>query len=120
MVDGNALYPDDDAVRSFAEKLSAFVATLEPAEAEALTGLLRRAATVDDEVVGYAWWDLKSSSGWVNFLSSALLGVVIAEGVVLDQHVLEHFYGRNLPSSDDGAAASTPASETTLRPAPAV
>lgn len=118
MVETNALDLDQDAVRSFAEKLSSFLATLEPAEADALTILLRRAATADDDVVGYAWWDMKDASGWADFLSSALLGVVIAEGMVLDQHVLEHFYGRAAVGSEKGIAAAIPTSDTALRSAP--
>ena len=93
MVDTQALQLNDEAVRALADKLAAFVATLEPAEASALTGLLRRAATGEDDVAGYAWWDMKTSPGWVNFLSSALLSVVISEGMIVDQHILEHFYG---------------------------
>ena len=116
MADQQALQLNEDAVRALAEKLAGFMTTLEPAEATALADLLRRAAVGDDDVAGYAWWDLKSGSGWFNYLTSAMLAVVVSEGMIIDQHVLEHFYGPIARSTDDeeritvGGLAPAPAS----------
>jgi hypothetical protein len=111
---------NEDAVQALAEKLASFVATLEPAEAYALISLLRRGAVGEDDVAGYGWWDIKTAPGWTGFLTSALLGVVISEGLIADQEVLEYFYGRGSAVADSKAAQPKATSEGALRPAPAV
>ena len=94
MTDQQTLRIDEDAVRTLADKLAAFTATLEPAEAAALALLVQRPAG-DDDVQGYGLWDAVSSAGWFHHISDALLATALAEGMLADDRVLEHFFARD-------------------------
>ncbi|MGN6813957.1 MAG: hypothetical protein ACTHMP_24065 [Thermomicrobiales bacterium] len=95
MTDQQTLRIDEDAVRALADKLAAFTATLEPAEAAALALLVQRPAGDGDDVQGYGLWDTISSAGWFHHISDALLATALAEGMLADDRVLEQFISRD-------------------------
>ena len=98
MADQQTLRIDEAAVRTLADKLAAFSTTLDPAEAAALALLVQRPTADGDDVQGYGLWNTVSSAGWFHHISDALLATALAEGMLADERVLEHFFVR-----DDGA-----------------